>query len=49
MLCCSSACAAVGDPFKDTSGPALHVIITTLSTSVLVLGPFLATAAGVKA
>jgi inorganic pyrophosphatase len=29
----------VGDPFKDTAGPALHVIITTMSTTVLVLGP----------
>eukprot|EP00163_Fabomonas_tropica_P009274 TRINITY_DN19076_c0_g1_i1.p1 TRINITY_DN19076_c0_g1~~TRINITY_DN19076_c0_g1_i1.p1 ORF type:complete len:642 (+),score=199.28 TRINITY_DN19076_c0_g1_i1:2-1927(+) len=29
----------VGDPFKDTAGPALHVIITTMSTTILVLGP----------
>lgn len=29
----------VGDPFKDTAGPALHVIITTMSTTALVLGP----------
>jgi Na+/H+-translocating membrane pyrophosphatase len=29
----------VGDPFKDTAGPSLHVIITTMSTTVLVLGP----------
>merc|ERR1719350_876480 len=28
----------VGDPFKDTAGPALHVIITTMSTTALVLG-----------
>lgn len=32
----------VGDPFKDTSGPSLHVIITTMSTTVLVLGPLFA-------
>eukprot|EP00501_MAST-03F_sp_TOSAG23-6_P000476 GSMAST32.ASY1.ANO1.489.1 assembled CDS len=29
----------VGDPFKDTAGPALHVIITTMTTTCLVLGP----------
>jgi len=29
----------VGDPCKDTAGPALHVIITTMSTTILVLGP----------
>lgn len=29
----------VGDPFKDTAGPALHVLIKLLSTIVLVLGP----------
>jgi len=29
----------VGDPFKDTAGPSLHVIIKLLSTTVLVLAP----------
>jgi len=29
----------VGDPFKDTVGPSLHVVITTMSTTTLVLGP----------
>lgn len=29
----------VGDPFKDTAGPAIHVIITTMSTTILVLAP----------
>lgn len=29
----------VGDPFKDTAGPALHVVITTMSTTALVFGP----------
>jgi len=29
----------VGDPAKDTAGPALHVIITTMSTTIIVLGP----------
>jgi K(+)-stimulated pyrophosphate-energized sodium pump len=30
----------VGDPFKDTAGPALHVLIKLLSTITLVLAPF---------
>jgi len=29
----------VGDPFKDTAGPSLHVLIKLLSTVTLVLGP----------
>ena len=29
----------VGDPFKDTAGPSLHVVIKLLSTTVLMLGP----------
>jgi len=29
----------VGDPFKDTAGPSLHVVIKLLSTTVLVAGP----------
>jgi K(+)-stimulated pyrophosphate-energized sodium pump len=29
----------VGDPFKDTAGPSLHVIITTMATTIIVLGP----------
>jgi H(+)-translocating pyrophosphatase len=31
----------VGDPFKDTAGPSLHVISNTMSTTVLVLAPLL--------
>jgi len=31
----------VGDPCKDTAGPALHVIITTMSTTVLAMAPLL--------
>jgi K(+)-stimulated pyrophosphate-energized sodium pump len=31
----------VGDPFKDTAGPALHVLIKLISTITLVLAPFL--------
>jgi K(+)-stimulated pyrophosphate-energized sodium pump len=29
----------VGDPFKDTAGPSLHVLIKMLSTITLVLAP----------
>jgi len=29
----------VGDPFKDTAGPSLHVLIKLLATISLVLGP----------
>ena len=29
----------VGDPFKDTAGPSLHVLIKLLSTVTLVLAP----------
>ena len=29
----------VGDPFKDTAGPSLHVVIKLLSTTILMLGP----------
>jgi K(+)-stimulated pyrophosphate-energized sodium pump len=29
----------VGDPFKDTAGPSLHVVIKLLSTVTLVLAP----------
>lgn len=35
----------VGDPFKDTAGPALHVVIKLLSTTILVLGPLFVPAA----
>jgi K(+)-stimulated pyrophosphate-energized sodium pump len=29
----------VGDPFKDTAGPSLHVLIKLLSTITLVMAP----------
>jgi K(+)-stimulated pyrophosphate-energized sodium pump len=29
----------VGDPFKDTAGPSLHVLIKLLATLTLVLAP----------
>ncbi len=32
----------VGDPCKDTAGPALHVVIKLLSTCILVLAPLFA-------
>ena len=31
----------VGDPFKDTAGPSLHVLIKLLATVTLVLAPSL--------
>jgi K(+)-stimulated pyrophosphate-energized sodium pump len=31
----------VGDPFKDTSGPSLHILVKLLSTITLVLAPLL--------
>ena len=35
-----------GDPFKDTAGPSLHMLIKLLATVSLVLGPvFIASAA----
>lgn len=30
----------VGDPFKDTAGPSLHVLVKLLATLTLVLAPF---------
>jgi K(+)-stimulated pyrophosphate-energized sodium pump len=29
----------VGDPFKDTAGPSIHVLIKLLSTITLVMAP----------
>lgn len=34
----------VGDPFKDTSGPAINILIKLMSMVALVFGPFLAEA-----
>ena len=33
----------VGDPFKDTAGPSLHVLIKMLSTITLVMAPLFVT------
>ncbi len=30
---------SVGDPFKDTAGPSLHVLIKLLATITLVMAP----------
>ena len=30
---------SVGDPFKDTAGPSLHVLIKMLATITLVMAP----------
>jgi K(+)-stimulated pyrophosphate-energized sodium pump len=29
----------VGDPFKDTAGPSLHVVVKLLATVTLVMAP----------
>ena len=31
----------VGDPFKDTAGPSLHIVVKLLSTITLVMAPLL--------
>ncbi len=31
----------VGDPFKDTSGPSLNILIKLMSVTALVIAPFL--------
>ncbi len=36
----------VGDPFKDTSGPSMNILIKLMSVVSLVLAPFLARVAG---
>ena len=38
----------VGDPFKDTAGPALHVVIKLLSTTILVFAPLFVSAQNQK-
>ena len=31
----------IGDPFKDTAGPSLHILIKLLSTLTLILVPLI--------
>ena len=35
----------VGDPFKDTSGPALNILLKLVSVTALVIAPWIAIAA----
>ena len=35
----------VGDPFKDTSGPALNILLKLVSVTALVIAPWIAMAA----
>ena len=34
----------VGDPFKDTSGPALNILLKLVSVTALVIAPWIAAA-----
>jgi K(+)-stimulated pyrophosphate-energized sodium pump len=36
----------VGDPFKDTSGPSLNILIKLMAVVALVFGPVIARYAG---
>jgi len=36
----------VGDPFKDTAGPSLNILVKLMSVVALVIAPLIATAAG---
>ena len=38
----------VGDPFKDTAGPSLHVLVKLLATITLVLAPLFIESGSVK-
>ena len=39
MFLLTKTCVQVGDPFKDTMGPSLHVLIKLVATLSLVLAP----------
>jgi K(+)-stimulated pyrophosphate-energized sodium pump len=41
MIPIALARGAVGDPFKDTAGPSMNILINLMSVAALVIAPLL--------